>query len=44
MCTTTPGKLAVIAATKAQTVRYFEEIGLIRPFSRTEGWALRLWS
>ena len=31
------GKLAVIAATKVQTIRYYEEIGLIRPFSRTEG-------
>ena len=31
------GKLAVIASTKAQTIRYYEEIGLIRPFTRTEG-------
>lgn len=31
------GKLAVIAATKVQTIRYYEEIGLIRPFARTEG-------
>lgn len=31
------GKLAAIAATKVQTIRYYEEIGLIRPFSRTEG-------
>jgi DNA-binding transcriptional MerR regulator len=31
------GKLAVIAATKVPTIRYYEEIGLIRPFSRTEG-------
>ena len=31
------GKLAVIAATKVQTIRYYEEIGLIRPFSRSEG-------
>lgn len=31
------GKLAVIAATKVQTIRYYEEIGLITPFSRTEG-------
>jgi DNA-binding transcriptional MerR regulator len=31
------GKLAVIASTKVQTIRYYEEIGLIRPFSRSEG-------
>jgi DNA-binding transcriptional MerR regulator len=31
------GKLAGLAATKVQTVRYYEEIGLIEPFSRTEG-------
>ena len=31
------GKLAAIAATKVQTIRYYEEIGLVRPFSRTEG-------
>ncbi len=31
------GKLAERAATKVQTIRYYEEIGLIRPFSRTEG-------
>jgi DNA-binding transcriptional MerR regulator len=31
------GKLAEIAATKVQTIRYYEEIGLIRPFTRTEG-------
>ncbi len=31
------GKLAVIASTKVQTIRYYEEIGLIRPFTRTEG-------
>jgi len=31
------GKLAEIASTKVQTVRYYEEIGLIQPFSRTEG-------
>jgi DNA-binding transcriptional MerR regulator len=31
------GKLAEIAATKVQTIRYYEEIGLIQPFSRTEG-------
>jgi DNA-binding transcriptional MerR regulator len=31
------GKLAAIAATKVQTIRYYEEIGLIRPFTRSEG-------
>lgn len=31
------GKLAAIASTKVQTIRYYEEIGLIRPFTRTEG-------
>jgi DNA-binding transcriptional MerR regulator len=31
------GKLAVIAATKVQTIRYYEEIGLIQPFKRSEG-------
>lgn len=31
------GKLAVIAATKVQTIRYYEEIGLIHPFKRSEG-------
>lgn len=31
------GKLAVIAATKVQTIRYYEEIGLISPFKRSEG-------
>ena len=31
------GKLAAVAATKVQTIRYYEEIGLVRPFSRTEG-------
>lgn len=31
------GKLADIAATKVQTIRYYEEIGLIRPFARSEG-------
>jgi len=31
------GKLADIAATKVQTIRYYEEIGLIRPFTRSEG-------
>lgn len=31
------GKLAEIAATKVQTIRYYEEIGLIRPFMRSEG-------
>ena len=37
MSTLAIGKLAVIAATKVQTVRYYQEIGLIRPFKRTEG-------
>lgn len=31
------GQLAKIAATKVQTIRYYEEIGLISPFMRTEG-------
>ena len=31
------GKLAQNAATKVQTIRYYEQIGLIRPFSRSEG-------
>lgn len=31
------GKLAVNASTKVQTIRYYEEIGLIQPFSRSEG-------
>jgi DNA-binding transcriptional MerR regulator len=31
------GKLAERAATKVQTIRYYEEIGLIQPFTRTEG-------
>lgn len=31
------GELARLAATKVQTVRYYEEIGLIRPFSRSAG-------
>jgi len=31
------GKLATVAATKVQTIRYYEEIGLISPFRRTEG-------
>jgi DNA-binding transcriptional MerR regulator len=31
------GKLAEIASTKVQTIRYYEEIGLIRPFARSEG-------
>jgi len=31
------GKIAMIAATKVQTIRYYEEIGLIRPFTRSEG-------
>lgn len=31
------GKLAEAAATKVQTVRYYEEIGLIKPFMRSQG-------
>jgi DNA-binding transcriptional MerR regulator len=31
------GKLADLAATKIQTIRYYEEIGLILPFKRTQG-------
>lgn len=31
------GELAKAAATKVQTIRYYEEIGLITPFQRTEG-------
>ena len=31
------GKLAEMAATKVQTIRYYEEIGLILPFKRTDG-------
>lgn len=31
------GQLARTAATKVQTIRYYEEIGLLRPFRRTEG-------
>ncbi len=31
------GQLAKTAATKVQTIRYYEEIGLISPFMRTEG-------
>lgn len=31
------GQLAKSAATKVQTIRYYEEIGLIQPFMRTEG-------
>lgn len=31
------GKLAEMAATKVQTVRYYEDIGLIRPFTRSTG-------
>lgn len=33
----TIGELARSAATKVQTIRYYEEIGLMRPFQRTEG-------
>jgi DNA-binding transcriptional MerR regulator len=31
------GRLAELASTKVQTVRYYEQIGLISPFKRTEG-------
>jgi len=31
------GKLAEIASTKVQTIRYYEEIGLIRPTARSDG-------
>jgi DNA-binding transcriptional MerR regulator len=31
------GKLAEIAATKVQTIRYYEEIGLITPSTRSQG-------
>lgn len=31
------GKLAAIAATKVQTIRYYEDIGLIAPSARSEG-------
>jgi DNA-binding transcriptional MerR regulator len=31
------GKLAEMAATKVQTIRYYQDIGLIHPFKRTEG-------
>ena len=33
----TIGKLAEGARTKIQTIRYYEEIGLLRPFGRTQG-------
>lgn len=31
------GKLAGSTGTKVQTIRYYEEIGLIRPFMRSDG-------
>lgn len=31
------GKLAEIASTKVQTIRYYEQIGLVWPFTRSEG-------
>jgi DNA-binding transcriptional MerR regulator len=37
MSATAIGKLADLAATKIQTIRYYEEIGLILPFKRTQG-------
>ena len=33
----TIGKLAEATATKVQTIRYYESIGLLAPFTRTEG-------
>jgi DNA-binding transcriptional MerR regulator len=33
----TIGRLAEAAATKIQTIRYYETIGLLAPFTRTEG-------
>lgn len=33
----TIGKLAEATDTKVQTIRYYESIGLLAPFSRTEG-------
>ena len=33
----TIGNLASSTATKVHTIRYYEEIGLLRPFARTEG-------
>jgi DNA-binding transcriptional MerR regulator len=33
----TIGRLAEATATKIQTIRYYETIGLLAPFSRTEG-------
>ncbi|MFT3986187.1 MerR family transcriptional regulator [Aestuariivirga sp.] len=37
MATLQIGRLAEMASTKVQTIRYYEEIGLIRPFMRSEG-------
>lgn len=31
------GKLAEVASTKVQTIRYYETIGLLRPFARSAG-------
>ncbi len=31
------GRLAELASTKVQTIRYYEQIDLIQPFMRTEG-------
>jgi DNA-binding transcriptional MerR regulator len=33
----TIGRLAGATATKVQTIRYYESIGLLQPFTRTEG-------
>lgn len=37
MTAITIGRLAKIASTKIPTIRYYEEIGLISPFTRSEG-------
>ncbi len=37
MAGVTIGKLAEAAATKVQTIRYYEQIGLIKPSGRSEG-------
>jgi DNA-binding transcriptional MerR regulator len=37
MTSLTIGKLAKVASTKVQTIRYYEMIGLLRPFARSTG-------
>jgi DNA-binding transcriptional MerR regulator len=37
MTSLTIGKLAEVASTKVQTIRYYETIGLLRPFARSAG-------